>query len=362
MAGKFKRRNFLLGLTAAGCATKPPAPAENGTGADKQGERAQDKPEPESGEILDAGHRPKNEAMARRPLGKTGETVSALGLGGYHLGIPSEREATAIMHRAIDQGMNFFDNCWDYHGGESERRMGRALQGGKREKVFLMTKIDARTKQAAHLQIDECLRRLQTDRIDLMQIHEVAREKDGPWVFGEDGAISALQEAQQAGKIRFTGFTGHKSPLIHLSMLDAARLHGFAFDAVQMPLNALDPHFKSFEKLVLPRLVAEGIAVLGMKSLASGLALKSGLQPQQCLRYSLSLPTSVVITGCDSLPILDQALQVARSFVPMQDDEKLALLERTQPFGKQGELEMFKTTDRYDATLRNKHWLTTGNL
>ncbi|HEU5074354.1 MAG TPA: aldo/keto reductase, partial [Polyangiaceae bacterium] len=268
--------------------------------------------------------------------------MSAIGLGGYHLGIPTEAEAIRIMHRAIDEGITFFDNCWDYHGGESERRMGKALTDGKREKVFLMTKIDGRTRESAARQLEDSLHRLRTDRIDLVQIHEVIREKDAGWVFGEDGAIEALRVAQQAGKLRFIGFTGHKSPEIHLEMLRTAKAHDFRFDTVQMPLNVMDPHFKSFEKKVLPVLTKQHIGVLGMKPLGSGDIIKSGaVSAKDCLRYALSLPTSVVITGCDSMPILEQALEVARSFVPLDEAERVALLDKTRSLGESGKYEAF---------------------
>ena len=301
--------------------------------------------------------------MPQRVLGLTEEKVSAIGLGGFHLGIPTEAEAIRIMHRAIDEGITFFDNCWDYHGGESERRMGQALADGKRDKVFLMTKVDGRTREAAARQLEDSLHRLRTDRIDLVQIHEVIREKDPAWVFGKDGAIEALRMAQKAGKLRFIGFTGHKSPEIHLEMLRTAKAHEFRFDTVQMPLNVMDPHFKSFEKKVLPVLVEAHIGVLGMKPLGSGDILDSGVvSAEDCLRYSLSLPTSVVITGCDRMPILEQALRVARRFEPLDAAQRQALLEKTRPGGEAGKFEAFKTSERFDATSRNPHWLTGGTL
>lgn len=337
-----ERRLFLLGLSSVGCAPTEPA-ASPRPGRARQSETT-------PGEI------------PRRRLGATEERVSALGLGGFHIGVPSEKEAMAIMHRAIDHGMNFFDNCWDYHKGESEVRMGKALQGGKREKVFLMTKIDGRTKEAAALQIDQCLRRLQTDHVDLMQVHEVIRDKDPAWVFGEDGAIAALREAKQAGKLRYIGFTGHKSPKIHLSMLDMADRYDFRFDAVQMPLNVLDPHYESFQKNVLPLLVDKDIGVLGMKALASGAALEAGVEAEECLRYALSLPTSVVITGCDEMKILDQAIRVGRTFAPLSEEEMNALEAKTSPQGSDGSLEGFKTSEKFDATTRNPRWLTTGEV
>jgi len=302
--------------------------------------------------------------VPRRPLGKTGVTVSMLGLGGAHIGRkPDTDAAVRIMHRAIDSGLTFFDNSWDYNDGESERRMGRALEGGRREKVFLMTKIDGRTKSAAAAQIDESLKRLRTDHLDLLQIHEVIRQEDPKRVFAPGGAIEALIEARSIGKTRFIGFTGHKSPSIHLAMLKAADRHGFAFDTVQMPLNPMDPHYESFEKLVLPVLVEKGIGVLGMKSMGGGILLQSGVvEATECLRYALSLPTSVVITGIDGEEILDQALNVAASFHPMSDDEKRALLARTAKVAARGEFEKFKTSDVFDSTAHHPGWLTSKTL
>src|SRR3954470_6517734 len=218
-------------------------------------------------------------AMPRRALGLTGVHVSALGLGGSHIGSPklSDREAVRIIRAAIDGGMTFMDNSWDYNGGASEVRMGKALKDGYREKAFLMTKIDGRTKASAAKQIDESLKRLQIDHVDLMQFHEIIRMEDADRIFASGGAMEAMQEAKKAGKVRFIGFTGHKDPLIHLRMLEVAGQHQFRFDAVQMPLNVMDAHFRSFEHQVLPVLVREGMGVLGMKSMGSGDILKSGV-------------------------------------------------------------------------------------
>src|SRR6201997_5247323 len=240
-----------------------------------------------------------------RPLGRTGEKVSLIGLGGYHLARPSTtEESVRIIRTGIDEGLNFLDNCWDYNGGESEIRMGKALRDGYRQKAFLMTKIDGRTKTAATAQLNESLRRLQTDHVDLLQFHEVIRDTDPDRVFAQGGALEAVLEAQKAGKVRFIGFTGHKSPDIHLKMLDTASKHGFKFDAVQMPLNVMDAHFNSFEKRVLPVLTENGIGVLGMKPMGDHIILESKtVTPIECLHYSMNLPTSVVITGCDSMQI-----------------------------------------------------------
>ena len=219
------------------------------------------------------------------------------------------------------------DNCWDYHDGESERRMGVALRDGLRQKVFLMTKFDGRTKEATARQINESLQRLQTDHIDLIQYHENIRMEDPDRFFAVDGPLEALLEAKKAGKIRYIGFTGHKDPLVHLRMLEVAAQHNFHFDTCQMPLNVMDAHFRSFGHHVLPKLVEQGIGVLGMKSMGDGNILKSGrVKPIDCLHYALNLPTSVVITGCERMAILDQAIEAARTFKPMSLAEVSALL------------------------------------
>jgi aryl-alcohol dehydrogenase-like predicted oxidoreductase len=296
-----------------------------------------------------------------RILGSTGERVSAVGIGGGHLTIPPDRAAAArIVHAAIDGGITFLDNSWDYGLGESEIRMGLALQGGHRDKVFLMTKINAHTREAAAGQIDQCLEHLRTDRIDLIQLHEMIRPEDPERVCGPGGAVEALVAAREAGKIRYIGFTGHKDPAIHLAMLE----QGFAFDTVQMPLNVLDHHFRSFEARVLPVLVERRIGVLGMKPLANGrLAGVGVVTPEECLRYALSLPTSVVITGCQNLDNVEQALRVGNGFTPMSEAELADVRARsaTIPGGPQGELERWKTGDDYDATNKNPHWLTTAS-
>lgn len=300
-------------------------------------------------------------AVPKRKLGRTGQSVSMIGLGGYHIGKPSEADAIALMHAAIEHGITFFDNCWDYHAGESERRMGKAI-ADRRDRVFLMSKIDGRDRATAAKQIDQCLSRLQTDYVDLMQIHEVIRHTDDEAVFADEGAIAALVAARDAGKLRYIGFTGHKSPAIHLEMLAAADAHGFVFDAVQMPLNPMDPHYDSFERRVLPVLRDKGIGVLGMKSLAGGFLLDSGVvSAEECLRYALSLPTDVVITGMEDRTRLDQALQVATAFEPLSEQARANLLARTQPAGAQGQYERFKTSQLYDGTERNPHWLNSDD-
>ncbi len=299
-----------------------------------------------------------HDGMPYRTLGRTGEKVSAIGLGGYHIGSPKDpAEGIKIIRSAVDNGINFMDNCWDYHDGDSEVRMGNALRDGYRAKVFLMSKIDGRTKEAASRQIDESLKRMQTDHVDLMQFHEIIRLEDPDRIFA-DGAMEAMLEAKKAGKVRYIGFTGHKDPLVHLRMLQMAADNQFHFDAVQMPLNVMDAHFRSFEKEVLPVLVKEGIGVLGMKSMGSGAILKSNVvTAQECLRYALSLPTSTVITGMDSMKILDQALEAARTFKPMTPAEISALLARTADVAKAGKFEPFKTKAYFDGTAQNPKWL-----
>ena len=294
-----------------------------------------------------------------RTLGRTGEKVSAIGLGGYHMGIPkTEAEGIRIVRTAIDNGINFMDNCWDYHDGESEVRMGKALRDGYRQRVFLMSKIDGQNKKTAAKQIDESLKRLQTDHLDLMQQHEVIRPGDPEKVFAEGGAIEALVEAKKAGKIRFIGFTGHKSPDIHYKMLQTAFARKFDFDTVQMPLNVMDAHFNSFEKKVLPVLVEHNIGVLGMKPLGSGIVLESGkVSAIECLHYALSLPTSVVITGCDSVERVEQALKAARTFKPLNKDQVAALLSKTAELAKNGAFEKYKTSGMFDGTEQNPDWL-----
>src|SRR6266545_3523312 len=310
-AGAMTRRNFVHTLAATGVAL----------GA--QGWAAETK----SGEMI------------YRTLGRTGEKVSALGLGGFHIGVPKdEQEGIRIVR--------------------SEIRMGKALRDGYRDKVFLMTKIDGRTKRLAAKQIDECLQRLQTDRIDLMQHHEVIRMEDPDRIFAEDGAMEAVLEAKKAGKIRYIGFTGHKDPLVHLRTLELATRHQFRFDAVQMPLNVMDAHFRSFAQQVVQVLVKEGIGVLGMKPLGSGAILQtSTVTAVECLHYTLNLPTSVVITGIDSLNLLDQAFEAARTFKPMNKAQVAALLARTKQLAMTGKYERFKTTPAFDATARHPDWL-----
>ncbi|MCU1381976.1 MAG: putative oxidoreductase of aldo/keto reductase family [Acidobacteria bacterium] len=298
--------------------------------------------------------------MLYRTLGRTGERVSAIGLGGWHIGFSSLRESDsiAIIRSAIDRGITFLDNSWDYFEGRSEQRMGKALHDGYRDKVFLMTKIDGRSKKEASRQLDDSLRRLDTDRIDLVQHHEVLRYEDPHRIFDEEGAHGALLDAQRAGKLRYIGFTGHKDPHIHLHMIEVARANGVVFDAVQMPLNVMDAHYRSFAQLVVPRLVADQTGVLGMKSMGNGLILKSGVvTATECLHYALSLPTSVVITGMESMERLDQAFAVIHNFTPLSEIDMLALLAKTASAAARGEFELFKTSSIFDSTLTNPKWL-----
>ena len=297
--------------------------------------------------------------MIYRTLGATGEKISAVGLGGFHISKPkTDEESVKLMRTAIDRGMTFMDNCWDYAEGLSEMRMGKALKDGYRQKVFLMSKIDGRDKKSAAKQIDESLLRLQTDRIDLMQFHEIIRLEDPDKIFASGGAAEAMLDAKKAGKIRYIGFTGHKDPFVHLRMMEIAAARGFKFDAVQLPLNVMDAHFRSFEKQVLPRLVAEKIGVLGMKSLGDPFILDSKtVSAQECLNYSLSLPTSTVITGIEKMEILEQAFNVAKNFKPMTNAQMTALLARTKSAALTGKFERFKTDNKFDGTAKNPKWL-----
>ncbi len=303
---------------------------------------------------------PAANGMIYRKLGRSGERVSAIGLGGYHMGRPGldEQTSISIMHAAIDRGINFFDNCWDYNNGVSEERMGKALAGGLRDKVFLMTKIDGRTKKACADQIDESLRRLQTDHVDLMQFHEVIRLEDPDRIFANGGAMEAMLEAKKAGKVRYIGFTGHKDPYVHLRMLETAKAHGFHFDTVQMPLNVMDAHFRSFGHDVLPVLVREGIAPLGMKCFGDHFILDSNtIKPIEGLHYCLNLPIAVQITGIDSMEILDQACEAARTFKPMTEAQVTALLERTRTAALDGKYELYKTSAHFDGTAHKPEML-----
>jgi aryl-alcohol dehydrogenase-like predicted oxidoreductase len=297
--------------------------------------------------------------MIYRTLGKTGERVSAIGLGGSHIGRPrDEQDGIRIVRTAVDRGITFLDNCWDYAGGKCEQWMGNALRDGYRKKVFLMTKFDGRTKSSTAKQIDESLQRLQTDVIDLMQFHENIRMEDPDRFFAADGPLEALMEAKKAGKIRYIGFTGHKDPIVHLRMLELAAKNNFHFDSAQMPLNILDASFRSFSGQVVPKLVEQGIAVLGMKPLASGAIPQNNIAGAiECLHFALSLPTSVVINGCDSLERLDQAFEAARTFKPLTKAEVSTLIAKTRDAALSGKFELFKTSVRFDGTAQHPEWM-----
>jgi aryl-alcohol dehydrogenase-like predicted oxidoreductase len=298
--------------------------------------------------------------VQRRPLGKTGVDVSCIGLGGSHIGKAkvTDSEAVRLIRQAVDRGINFLDNSWDYNEGRSETRMGNALRDGYRNKAFLMTKFDGRTKESAAKQIDESLRRLQTDHLDLLQFHEVIRFDDPDRFFAKDGAAEALVAAKKAGKTRFIGFTGHKDPHVHLYMLEQAAKNRFQFDTVQFPVNVMDAHFRSFGKLVIPEAQKQGIAILGMKSMGSGVILKSNtVTAPDCLRYALSQPVSVVITGIDAQNILDQAVKIATEFKPMSEADTRILLSKTARAAASGEYELFKTTSHFDSTAQHPEWL-----
>jgi predicted aldo/keto reductase-like oxidoreductase len=298
--------------------------------------------------------------MQYRTLGHTGEKVSIVGLGGYHMAMPKDPgESTRIVRTAIDGGINFMDNCWDYHDGESERRMGAALRDGYRDKVFLMTKIDSHSKAGAAKQIDESLQRLQTDRIDLLQFHEVIRMDDPEKIFAPNGSFEAAMEAKQAGKIRYLGFTGHKSPDIHLHMLEVSLAHGFTPATAQMPLNVMDAHYNSFGQKVVPELVKHNVGVLGMKPMGAGFILRSGVvTPIECLHFAMNLPTSVVITGCESVANVEQAINAAKTYKPMTKEQVASILAKTAPIAKAGRFEGYKNTLMFDGTTANPGWLS----
>ncbi|WP_158787928.1 aldo/keto reductase [Granulicella sp. L46] len=306
-----------------------------------------------------SGSRPQSPDMIYRQLGTTGETVSAIGLGGFHLGKQADaNDSIKIIHTAIEHGITFMDNSWDYNDGISEVRMGHALDNGYRQKVFLMTKLDGRTLTEYNKQLEQSLGRLHTDVIDLVQFHEVIRMEDPDRIFADDGAIHAAIAARKAGKIRYIGFTGHKDPAVHLRMLEVAKAHDFHFDTIQMPVNVMDAHFRSFTNQVIPVAKQQGIGVLAMKTFGDHFILESKtVEPIEALHYGLSQPVSVVITGCDSLPILGQALQAARTFKPLTEAQTKSILDRTQQAALTGKFELFKTTPHFDSTAANPKWL-----
>jgi aryl-alcohol dehydrogenase-like predicted oxidoreductase len=291
-----------------------------------------------------------------RPLGATGVMVSALGLGGYHLGkIPSEREAIKVVHGAIDAGITFMDNAWEYHDGRAETIMGKAI-ADRREQVFLMTKVctHGRSKREAMKQLEQSLRRLKTDTLDLWQIHECVYDNDPERHFAKGGVVEALELAQKQGKVRFVGFTGHKNPAIHLAMLK----HSVRWDACQLPLNCFDASFRSFERDILPILVGRGIAPLGMKSMGGDAIQirKKVVTPQEALRYAMSLPVSTTISGIDSMKVLRQNLKVAQGFRQMSQKQMDALRRRVRDEAMDGRYELYKTTAKHEGpTGRKQH-------
>jgi predicted aldo/keto reductase-like oxidoreductase len=297
--------------------------------------------------------------MKYRTLGQTGERISIIGVGGFHLSKPADPQlAIRIVRTALDNGINFLDNSWDYGEGESERRMGKALRDGYREKAFLMTKIDGRTAASAAEQLDQSLERLQTDHVDLLQFHEVIRMEEPDRIFAPGGALEAVLRARDQGKIRHIGFTGHKSPEIHKHMLEVADQHNFRFDTLQMPLNVMDAHYHSFEHIVLPIATQKQMGVLGMKPMGDPFILDSRtVSAPECLRYAMSLPVSVTITGIDSMAILQQALDVADSFEPLSPQERAALLARTAQAAENGESERYKVSQHFDSTAQHPEWL-----
>jgi uncharacterized protein len=306
-----------------------------------------------------ASSRPESPNMIYGDLGRTGERVSAIGIGGYHLGKQQDpNESIRLLRSAIDRGITFMDNCCDYNGGISEVRMGQALRDGYRQKVFLMTKIDGRDKNTAARQIEQSLGRLQTDVIDLLQFHEVIRLDDPDVIFAPGGAIDAVQGAKQAGKIRYIGFTGHKDPSVHLRMFETADKHSFHFDTVQMPINVMDAHFRSFLNGVAPVAQEHGTAILAMKTFGDPYILQSNtVTPLEALHFGLNSPASVVITGIDSPAILEQAFQAVQSFRPMDRQQVATILEKTKDAAMTGRFELFKTSSHYDGTIKNPSWL-----
>jgi uncharacterized protein len=349
-----KRRSFLKGAAICGAAsTLQAAQAQEKSMSTKENGTMNQIPLTPS-----AGTRKGD--MLYRTLGRTGEQVSAIGMGGFHIakhGL-SDEESIRLVRSAIDRGITFLDNSWDYNEGQSEILMGKALKDGYRQKVFLMTKIDGHTKEAAQSQLETSMERLQTDHIDLVQHHEILRFDDPDRIFAESGANEALVAAKKAGKIRYIGFTGHKDPRVHLYMLKVAEEHGFHFDTAQMPLNLMDAHFRSFAQLALPELVKQEIGVLGMKSMGDGVILKSKtVTPIECLHYSLSLPTSVVITGIDKPEILDQAIEAVKTFKPLDREEISRLMAKTRDVAMSGKYELFKTSSHFDSTAKHPDWL-----
>ena len=299
--------------------------------------------------------------MLYRSFGKTGARVSVLGVGGSHIGkTESDALATKIIRTAVDRGVNFMDNSWDYNDGDgkAETRMGNALRDGYRQKVFLMTKVDGRTKESAAKQMDESLRRLQTDHVDLMQFHETIRMEDPDRFFAPGGAREAFEEAKKAGKIRFIGFTGHKDPAVHLRMLELAKAKDFHFDAVLFPSNVMDWTFRSFVHQVMPVALEQGIAVQTMKPMGDEFIFRSGVvSPEECLQYALSQPTSVVIHGMEKMEYLEHSLNVVKNFKRLTTEQIEAMGAKAKNAALAGSFELYKTTSHFDSTAQHPAWL-----
>jgi len=359
------RRDFMK-TTVAGVAAVATATAASAQAAANPATLVGTKPEntTQGGVVTPTGpvtsRIAQNPDMKYRPLGTTGERVSMIGMGGFHLAKPggaTKDEAVNLVHAAIEAGITFFDNSWDYNDGESERRLGLALQNGYRDRVFLMTKNDGRTTKEFNRQLDESLSRLKTDHLDLIQFHEIIRMGDPDAVFTR-GGIEAAMRAREAGKLRYIGFTGHKSPAIHKHMFEVADQHNFHFDTVQMPLNVMDAHYDSFEQIVLPIALAHGTAVLGMKTFGDDFIVKSGAAtPLEMLHYPMGLPTALQVCGIDHQPILQQALDAVRSYAPMTPEQRQALLAKTAKLAADGSTEKYKTSHHFDSTVQNPHWL-----
>jgi uncharacterized protein len=288
-----------------------------------------------------------SEGVPKRILGRTGEKVSILGLGGHHLGqIKEDKESIRLIREGIDMGVTFIDNAWDYHKGRSEELVGKALRDGYRSKAFLMTKHHGRDKKMAMEHLEESLKRLQTDVIDLWQFHEIIYEGEPKKIFSQGGGIEAAFEAKKSGKVRYVGFTGHKDPKLFLEMLN----NDYEWDTVQMPINVLDPHFRSFQENILPILVERNIGVIAMKTLAGGHLLDTKVvTPREALNYAWSQPVATIVSGMDSMDLLRANAQAAREFVPMTGEEQARLLERTKSVAADGKFEPFKTTMQFDG-------------
>jgi aryl-alcohol dehydrogenase-like predicted oxidoreductase len=312
-------------------------------------------------EATEAARTPSSSEVPKRRLGRTEEQVSIVGMGGFHIGHPytPDNDAIKLIHSAIDRGITFMDNSWDYNAGMSELRMGRALSVfGYRERVFLMTKIDGRTKESFNAQLEESMNRLLVDHLDLVQFHENIRPDDADRIFAPGGALEAAVAARDAGKVRYIGFTGHKDPAYHLHMIDLADKHGFTFDTVQMPINVFDAHYKSFAAQVIPVAQAHDMGILAMKTFGDANLLETGLvDPIDMLHYGMNQPTSVVITGIDKPEILDQAIKAATTFKPLTDAQVKAILDKTAEAARDGKLERYKTSHFFDSTFQNPSWL-----